>query len=135
MSNNTHMVGRDRTLLEQEAQKGNEVSTGAIKDLQGQLNWQPRQLPIIQPAVENSSSGSPPPGCPEDELQAWIPEPLGREAALVRAAQYDLARIDWRQAVEDSSADVMDDSKWIGDDLLSVLEIGTSKLGPGGEVL
>jgi hypothetical protein len=29
----------------------------------------------------------------------------------------------------------MDDSKWIGDDLLSVLKICTSKLGSGGEVL
>jgi hypothetical protein len=135
VANNTQIGGQDQTLLKQGTQEGNGISTGAIQDRQGQFNEQPSQLPIIQPAVENSSSGSPPPGCPEDELQAWIPEPLGREAALVRAAQYDLARIDWRQAVEDSSADVMDDSKWIGDDLLSVLEICTSKLGGGGEVL
>jgi hypothetical protein len=129
------MVGRDRTLLKQEAQKGNEVSTGVIQDLQGQLNGQPHQLPIIQPAVENSSSGRPSPGCPEDQLQTWVPEPLGREAALVRASQYDLARVDWRQAVEETSGNVMGDSKWIGDDLLSVLKICTSKLGSGGEVL
>jgi hypothetical protein len=135
VSNNTHMAGRDRTLLKQEAQKGNEVSTRSIQDLQGQLNGQPSQLPIIQPAVENSSSRRQSPECVEDEPRIWTPEPLGREAALVRAAQYDLARVDWRQAVDDSSTDVMDDSKWIGDDLLSVLEICTSKLGSGGEVL
>jgi hypothetical protein len=135
MSNKPHMVGRDRTLLKQEAQKGNEVSTREIQHLQGQLNGQPDQLPIIQPTVENISSRIQSPECAEDEPRIWTPEPLGREAALVRAAQYDLARVDWTQAVEDSSADVMDDSKWIGDDLLSVLEIDTSKLGFGGEVL
>jgi hypothetical protein len=77
--------------------------------------------------------------------------PFCREAALVRAAQYDLSRVDWTQAVENQSRDVdpvelspcqechssreMDGSKWIGDELFSVLEAGMSKLVSGGEVL